>query len=131
MDSITNDFWEILLWSFWIFIWITAVMVWFRCVFDMFGDPTLSGWAKAGWAILLILLPWLGALVYLIVRGRSMAERQMSAVSQRRASQEEYIQQVAGKSASPAGQIADAKALLDSGAIQQIEFDALKARALA
>jgi hypothetical protein len=131
MDSITNDFWEILLWSFWIFIWITAVMVWFRCVFDMFGDPTLSGWAKAGWAILLVLLPWLGALVYLIVRGRSMAERQMSAVSQRRAGQEEYIQQVAAKSATPAAQIADAKALLDSGAIQQTEFDALKAKALA
>ena len=131
MDSITNDFWEILLWSFWIFIWITAVMVWFRCVFDMFGDPTLSGWAKAGWAILLILLPWLGALIYLIVRGRSMAERQMSAVSQQRASQEEYIQQVAGKPATPAAQIADAKALLDSGAIQQLEFDALKAKALA
>ena len=131
MDSITNDFWEILLWSFWIFIWITAVMVWFRCVFDMFGDPTLSGWAKARWAILLILLPWLGALVYLIVRGRSMAERQMSAVAQQRASQEEYIQQVAGKSATPAAQIADAKALLDSGAIQQTEFDVLKAKALA
>jgi hypothetical protein len=131
MDSITNDFWELLLWSFWIFIWISAVMVWFRCVFDLFGDPTLSGWAKAGWAILLILLPWLGALIYLIVRGRSMAERQMSAVSQRRASQEEYIQQVAGKSATPAAQIADAKALLDSGAIQQTEFDALKAKALA
>jgi hypothetical protein len=131
MDSITNDFWEILLWSFWIFIWITAVMVWFRCVFDMFGDPTLSGWAKAGWAILLILLPWLGALVYLIIRGRSMAERQMSAVAQQRSSQEEYIQQVAGKPATPAAQIADAKALLDSGAIQQTEFDALKAKALA
>jgi hypothetical protein len=131
MDSITNDFWELLLWSFWIFIWISAVMVWFRCVFDLFGDHTLSGWAKAGWAILLVLLPWLGALIYLIVRGRSMAERQMSAVSQRRASQEEYIQQVAAKSATPAAQIADAKALLDSGAIQQTEFDALKAKALA
>jgi hypothetical protein len=131
MDSITNDFWEILLWSFWIFIWISAVMVWFRCVFDLFGDHTLSGWAKAGWAILLILLPWLGALIYLIVRGRSMAERQISAVSRQRASQEEYIQQVAGKSASPAAQIADAKALLDSGAIQQTEFEALKAKALA
>jgi hypothetical protein len=106
-------------------------MVWFRCVFDLFGDHTLSGWAKAGWAILLVLLPWLGALIYLIVRGRSMAERQMSAVSQRRASQEEYIQQVAAKSATPAAQIADAKALLDSGAIQQTEFDALKAKALA
>jgi hypothetical protein len=132
MDSITNDFWEVLLWTFWIFIWISAVMVWFRCVFDLFADSTLSGWAKAGWAILLIFLPWLGALIYLIVRGRSMAERQMSSMAEQRATQDDYIREVAGKSAAtPAAQIADAKALLDSGAIQQTEFDALKAKALA
>ena len=76
MDSITNDFGEVLLWSFWFFIWVAAIMVWLRCLFDMFGDHTLSGWGKAGWAILLIFLPWLGALIYLIARGRSMSERQ-------------------------------------------------------
>ena len=54
MDAITTDFGEVLLWSFWFFIWIAALMVWFRCLFDMFSDGTLSGWAKAGWAILLI-----------------------------------------------------------------------------
>ena len=132
MDSITNDFWEVLLWSFWIFIWISAVMVWFRCVFDLFSDSTLSGWAKAGWSILMIFLPWLGALIYLIARGRSMADRQMASMAQQQASQDEYIRQVASKSATtPAAQIADAKALLDSGTIQQPEFDALKAKALA
>ena len=134
MDSITNDFWEVILWTFWIFVWICAVMVWFRCVFDLFSDHSLSGWAKAGWALLLIFVPWLGALIYLIVRGRSMADRQMAAVAQQQASQDEYIRQVAGKTATPAtpaAQIADAKALLDSGAIQQNEFDALKAKALA
>ena len=129
--DITNDFWEVLLWSFWIFIWVAAVMVWFRCVFDMFSDQTLSGWAKAGWALLLIFVPWLGALIYIIARGRSMAERQVAAAERQRSSQEEYIQQVAGKGATPAAQIADAKALLDSGAIQQNEFDVLKAKALA
>jgi hypothetical protein len=134
MDSITNDFWEVLLWTFWIFIWISAVMVWFRCVFDLFGDHTLSGWAKAGWALLLVFVPWVGALIYLIVRGRSMAERQMAAEAEQRATQDDYIREVAGKTstpATPAAQIADAKALLDSGAIQQNEFDALKAKALA
>ena len=131
MDTITNDFWEVLLWTFWIFIWIAAVMVWFRCVFDMFSDRSLSGWAKAGWALLLIFVPWLGALIYIIARGRSMAERQLAAAERQRSSQEEYIQEVAGKAATPAAQIADAKALLDSGAIQQNEFDALKAKALA
>jgi ABC-type sugar transport system permease subunit len=131
MDSISTDFWDVLLWTFWFFIWFTALMVWFRCLFDMFGDSTLSGWAKAGWALVLVFLPWIGALIYLIVRGRSMQERQMAAVSQARAAQEEYIQQVAGKAATPTEQIADARALLDSGAINQAEFDALKAKALA
>src|SRR5918994_1187145 len=106
MDSITNDFWEVLLWTFWIFIWISAVMVWFRCVFDLFSDSTLSGWAKAGWSILMIFLPWLGALIYLIARGRSMADRQMASMAQHQASQDEYIRQVASKSATtPAAQI--------------------------
>ena len=131
MDTITTDFWDVLLWSFWFFIWIAALMVWFRCLFDLFGDSTLSGWGKAGWALLLIFVPWLGALIYLIARGRSMTERQMAAVSQQRADQEKYIQQVAGTSKAPADQIANAKALLDSGAISQGEFEALKAKALA
>ncbi|HQR28222.1 MAG TPA: SHOCT domain-containing protein [Nocardioides sp.] len=131
MDSISTDFWDVLLWSIWLFIWIAAIMIWFRCVFDMFSDRTLSGWGKAGWAILLIFLPWLGALIYLIARGRSMTDRQMQAVAQQQAAQEKYIQQVAGSGANPAQQIADAQKLLDSGAITQAEFDALKAKALA
>lgn len=130
MYSISTDFWDILLWSFWFFIWISALMVWFRCLFDLFGDSTMSGWGKAGWAILLVFLPWLGAIIYLIARGRSMTERQMAAVAEQQAAQQEYIQQVAGKSASPATQIADAKALLDSGAISQTEFESLKAKAM-
>ena len=131
MDTITNDFWEVLLWTFWIFIWVAAVMVWFRCVFDMFSDQSLSGWTKAGWALLLIFVPWLGALIYIIARGRSMTERQMAEVAEMKAAQDQYIQEVAGTKANPASQIADAKSLLDSGAISQSEFDALKAKALA
>jgi hypothetical protein len=132
MDTNITSFWEILLWSFWIFIWISAVMIWFRCVFDMFSDKTLSGWGKAGWAIVLVFLPWIGALVYLIARGKSMGERQVAALSDAQARQEDYIKQVAAKGASsPADQIASAKSLLDSGAISQSEFEALKAKALA
>jgi Phospholipase_D-nuclease N-terminal len=131
MDAITTDFGEVLLWSFWFFIWIAALMVWFRCLFDLFGDRSLSGWAKAGWALLLIFVPWLGALIYLIARGRSMNERQMAALEQRQAEQAKYIREVASSSASPADQIAEAKALLDSGTITPGEFDSLKAKALA
>src|SRR5215203_3059325 len=111
MDAITTDFGEVLLWSFWIFIWITAFTVWFRCISDMFGDRTLSGWGKAGWAILLIFVPWLGALIYLIARGRSMTERQMSRAAEMQAAQDDYIKQVASAPSSPADEIASAKAL--------------------
>lgn len=131
MDSITTDFGEVLLWSFWFFIWIAALMVWFRCLFDLFRDKSLSGWAKAGWSVLLIFVPWVGALIYLIARGRSMTERQMAEVAEMKAAQDQYIQEVAGTKANPASQIADAKSLLDSGAISQTEFDTLKAKALA
>ena len=131
MDSMTNDFGDVLLWSFWFFIWVAAIMVWFRCLFDLFGDHTLSGWGKAGWALLLIFVPWVGALIYLIARGRSMTERQISRAKEMQAAQDQYIQQVAGTSTSPADQIANAKALLDSGTIDQSEFDTLKAKALA
>ena len=131
MDSIGDDFWDVLLWSFWLFIWISALMVWFRCLFDLFGDKSLSGGAKAGWALLLIFVPWLGALIYVIARGRSMTQRQMDAAAQMQADQEKYIQQVAGTTQSSADQIASAKALLDSGTISQAEFDTIKAKALA
>ena len=129
MDSMNTDFGEVLLWSFWFFIWIAALMVWFRCLFDLFSDHTLSGWAKAGWSLVLIFIPWVGALIYLIARGRSMAERQMAKATELQAAQADYIKQVAGTT-SAADQIASAKALLDSGAIDQGEFDTLKAKAL-
>ncbi|MGA8045081.1 MAG: SHOCT domain-containing protein [Dermatophilaceae bacterium] len=131
MDTDVNTFWEILVWSFWFFIWISAIMIWFRCIFDLFSDSTVSGWGKAGWSLVLIFLPWIGALIYLIARGRSMSERQMAAMADAQRQQQEYIKSVAGTSASPADQIANAKSLLDSGAITQQEFDALKAKALA
>jgi len=131
MDSMTTSFGEVLLWSFWFFIWIAALTIWFRCLFDMFSDSTLSGWAKAGWAIFMIFIPWVGALVYLIARGRSMSDRQAAAIQNQQAAQEQYIKQVAGSSADPVSRIADAKALLDSGAISETEFNTLKAKALA
>jgi hypothetical protein len=127
----TTSFGEVLLWSFWFFIWIAALTIWFRCLFDMFSDHSLSGWAKAGWAIFMIFIPWVGALVYLIARGRSMSDRQAAAIQQQQAAQEQYIKQVAGSSDDPVTRIADAKALLDSGAITEAEFNTLKAKALA
>src|SRR3954454_24379160 len=131
MDAMTNDFGEVLLWSFWFFIWIAALMVWVRCLFDLFGDHTLSGWGKAGWAVLLVFVPWVGALIYLIARGRSMTERQASRAAEMQAAQDDYIKQVASAPSSPADEIASARKLLDSNVIDRSEYDALKAKALA
>jgi hypothetical protein len=130
VDNITNDFGDVLLWSFWFFIWVAAFFIWFRCIFDMFGDQTLSGWAKAGWAVLLIFLPWIGVLIYIIARGRSMTERQAQAIRDQEAAQRAYVKEVAGTGGA-ADQIANAKSLLDNGTISQQEFETLKAKALA
>jgi hypothetical protein len=76
-------------------------------------------------------VPWIGVLVYLIARGRSMTARQASKAAEMQSAQEQYIKQVAGTSTSATDQIASASSLLKSGAINQVEFDALKAKALA
>jgi hypothetical protein len=110
---------------------------WFMCLFWIFGDlfrsRDLSGVAKTLWALFIIIVPFLGILVYLIVRGHSMTERTLEERREAQAAQAEYIKSVAGSGSgpSPAEQIASAKQLLDTGAISQQEFDALKAKALA
>jgi hypothetical protein len=108
---------------------------WFMCLFWIFGDlfrsRDLSGVAKTLWALFIIIVPFLGILVYLIVRGHSMTERTLEERREQQAAQAEYIKSVAGSGPSPAEQIASAKQLLDTGAISQQEFDALKAKALA
>ena len=107
---------------------------WFMCLFwilgDIFRSKDLGGGGKTLWVIFVILIPWLGILVYLIARGKGMQERQLEQAREVQAAQASYIASVAG-STSATDQIASAKSLLDSGAITQAEFDALKAKALA
>ncbi len=108
---------------------------WFMCLFWIFGDifrsKDLGGGAKTFWVIFVIIVPWLGILVYLIARGSGMQERQIEQAKEINAAQTAYIQSVAASSTSATDQIASAKSLLDSGAITQAEFDSLKAKALA
>ncbi|MCB0894966.1 MAG: PLDc N-terminal domain-containing protein [Nocardioidaceae bacterium] len=125
MDSFWDFFWFIIAF----FLLMAYLMVLFQILTDMFRDHELSGWWKAVWVLFLIFFPILTALVYLIARGRGMAERQVSAIKSMQADQEAYIRSVT-TGASPADQIAQAKSLLDSGAISQAEFDSLKAKAL-
>ena len=112
------------------FLFVAYLMVLFTILGDLFRDRETSGWAKAIWVIALIFFPFLTALIYLVARGSSMAERQAKQVEEIKAAQDSYIKQVAGSGSSPADQIAQAKALLDSGSITQAEFDALEAKAL-
>ena len=109
---------------------------WFMCLFWVFGDifrsKDLGGGAKTFWVFFVIFLPWLGIMVYLIARGGGMSQRAMEQQAEAHAAQAAYIQSVASSSVgSSTDQIASAKSLLDSGAITQTEFDALKAKALA
>jgi hypothetical protein len=126
--------------SFWDFLWLVIVtfafvaylMVLFQILTDLFRDHALSGWLKAVWIFFLIVAPFLTALIYIIARGTGMTKRALAASADARAAADEYIKAVAGTSGpSPAEQITHAKALLDSGAITQPEFDQLKAKALA
>src|SRR3954447_963355 len=127
MDSFWDFFWFII--SF--FLLMAYLVVLFQILSDLFRDHQTSGWLNAVWVFFLIILPLITSLVYLISRGQGMAERNIAAVKQAQASQEDYIRSVSGTTASPTEEIHRAKALLDSGAITQAEFDALKAKALA
>ncbi|QIZ97569.1 SHOCT domain-containing protein [Leifsonia sp. PS1209] len=123
-----NNFWNVIWLIFWAFAFIAYLFALFAIIGDLFRDRALNGWWKALWVIFLIFLPFLTALVYLIARGRGMAERQARDVQQTQSQADDYIRQVA--SASPADDIAKAKQLLDQGVISAGEFDALKAKAL-
>ncbi len=123
------DFWDFFWLLVYSFFFIAYLIVLFQIIADLFRDTDLSGWWKAVWIIFLIFLPVITALVYLIARGRGMAERQYDSMAQAKKDSDAYIRQVA--STSPADQIASAKGLLDSGAITEEEFAALKAKALA
>ena len=120
-----------ILWSMIIFfVWVAWIWMLILILSDVFRRRDLSGWGKAGWTLFLIVLPFLGALIYLIAESDGMAERRAQDVQGQRAQMDDYVRSVAG-SGGAAAEIDKAKQLLDSGAINQTEFDALKAKALA
>jgi len=107
-------------WVIWIWIVITVLV-------DLFRRHDVSGWGKAAWVVFVIVLPFLGVLIYLIAQHDGMRERSMRQAEQQKQAFDQYVRDAAGGSA---GEIAQAKELLDSGAITQAEFDTLKAKAL-
>ncbi|MDP3968851.1 MAG: SHOCT domain-containing protein [Nocardioides sp.] len=123
------SFWDILWVIFVSFALVAYLMVMFSIIADLFRDRGTSGFIKAVWMIALIFLPFLTAFLYVIARGRGMAERSMSSAEAMKQAQDAYIRETAGKT-TPADQIAQARAMLDSGVISRPEYDRLKEKAL-
>jgi Short C-terminal domain/Phospholipase_D-nuclease N-terminal len=118
--------WTTLIFFAWvIFIWIAITVL-----IDVFRRRDLSGWGKAAWTIFVVLIPWIGVLVYLIVNHNGMTERKLQEVQTQQAQFDQYVRTTAG-SGGAAAEIEKAKQLLDSGALTQAEFDAIKTKALA
>jgi hypothetical protein len=117
--------WSMIIFFFWV-IWIWIVIT---VLIDVFRRNDIGGWAKAAWVVFVVILPWLGVLIYLIVEDDGMRQRSVKQVQAQRQEFDEYVRDTAGGGS--AAEIAKAKELLDSGAITQEEFEALKAKALA
>lgn len=107
-------------WAAWIWIAITVFI-------DVFRRDDIGGWGKAAWVVFVIVLPFLGVLVYLIAQHDGMRERSTKQAKAQQQAFDQYVREAAGGSAA---EIAKAKELLDAGAITQAEFEAIKAKAL-
>ena len=117
-----------ILWTMIIFFaWVAWIWIAITVFIDIFRRHDIGGWAKAGWIVFVIVLPFLGVLIYLIAQHDGMRDRSLEQAKTQRAAMDQYVRDTAGGSAT---EIAKAKELLDSGAISQAEFDSIKAKAL-
>jgi hypothetical protein len=124
------SFWDIVWFIFISFAFVAYLMVMFAIISDLFRDQDVSGFVKAIWIVMLIVLPLITSLVYVITRGREMTRRNAEGAARQRQEQDTYIREVAGRSSTPADQIARAREMLDAGVITQPEYDRLKEKAL-
>ncbi|MEU3607139.1 SHOCT domain-containing protein [Streptomyces sp. NPDC035033] len=128
-----NVFWTML----WFFLWIMWLFLLFKVITDIFRDHELSGWGKAGWLIFCILLPYLGVLVYVIARGKSMGERDVKQAKEAEERFQDYIRKTAGAQGAGGGapsateELARLAELRDRGAISDAEFQQAKTKVLA
>ncbi|MCX4631830.1 MULTISPECIES: SHOCT domain-containing protein [unclassified Streptomyces] len=124
-------FWSML----WFFLWIMWLFLLFKIITDIFRDHEMSGWGKAGWLIFVIVLPFLGVLVYVIARGKGMTQRDVKQAKDNEAALQDYIRQTAGTpSAGGAGgadELAKLAELKAKGALSEEEFQQAKAKLLA
>ncbi len=122
---ILGFFWTMMIFFFWV-VWI---MILFRTIIDIFRSSDLGGLGKAFWLLFVIILPWLGVLIYLIARGGGMAQREVAQQQEARDSFDSYVRQTAG-SGSSADELAKLADLRDRGVITDAEFAGQKAKLL-
>jgi hypothetical protein len=119
------------LWTMLVFF---GLVVWFwlviKVIADVFRRHDISGWGKAGWTLLVVILPFLGIFMYLIAHGKDMAGRDVEQFQSNQQAVDAHIRSVAGADGGAAAEIERAKRLLDSGAIDRAEFEAIKAKAV-
>ena len=113
-----------------VFAWVLYIWIAIIVLIDIFRRRDLSGWGKAGWVIAIVVFSWLGVLIYLIINHDGMNDRRIADAKTAQGQLDDYIRSVGG-GGGPASEIAKAKGLLDSGAINQAQFDAIKAKVLA
>ncbi|MDG3010432.1 SHOCT domain-containing protein [Rhodococcus sp. D2-41] len=123
-----SNLWDLFWYTLIIFAFVAYLLILFQVLTDLFRDKSTSAVVKVIWIIFLIVIPYLTAFVYLIARGRGMAERSEAANHAAKKAADDYIRDVAGRS--PADEIASASNLLAAGTITQDEFDRIKAKAL-
>jgi putative oligomerization/nucleic acid binding protein/phospholipase D-like protein len=112
-----------------IFLFVIYFWILITIFGDLFRDHQLSGWAKAGWVVLIFFVPFLGMLIYLIARGEGMRERAVKEQADMRKHMDAYVRETAG-TGSAADELAKLSDLKDKGAISQEEFDRAKAKLL-
>ena len=113
----------------WFFLWVIWIIILFRVIFDIFRSHDMGGWAKAGWTIFVVVLPFLGVLIYLIARGKSMQERAMQRAAQQERDFRGYVQEAAGGTSS-ADQLSKLADLKERGVLTDAEFETEKAKVL-
>jgi hypothetical protein len=117
--------------ALWLFLWIAWLMLLFRVIFDIFRSDDMGGWGKALWSIFVIILPFLGVLVYLIARGGSMTQRDISEATAEAKAFEQYVRQTAGSGGGAADELQKLAALKAQGVLTEEEFQQQKSKLLA
>ncbi|MFH9468828.1 PLDc N-terminal domain-containing protein [Streptomyces clavifer] len=127
---------DVFLTMMYLFLWVMWFFLLFKVITDIFRDHSMGGWAKAAWLVLVIVLPYLGVLIYMIVRGRGMSGRDVKQAEDREAAFRQYVKQAAGpegggKAGSYVDDLAKLAELKDKGHLDQAEYERAKAKLLA